>query len=277
MIPAKTTDPRLDDAVRAVGELLPGAPDVGVVLGSGLGGFVDRLEGLERVSFSSVPHLAVPTVAGHPGFLCAGRLETTRVLCLSGRSHLYEGRPSEDVVFGCRLLALSGCRAVLLTNAAGGIREGLAPGRLLLIADHLNLTGENPLIGAHSAFVDMTHVYDPELRAAARAAAEEAGVSLEEGVYAGVLGPSYETPAEVRMLRALGADAVGMSTVLEAIALRHLGVRVGAMSCITNMAAGITGAILDHHEVQAVAIRSQTAFQSVLAGWVVRAGSLTRP
>lgn len=269
-------DPRLEEAVRAVRELLPGAPQVGVVLGSGLGAFVDRLEGLERVPFSSVPHLATPTVAGHPGSLCAGRLGTTRVLCLSGRSHLYEGHAPEDVVFGCRLLALCGCRVVLLTNAAGGIREGLAPGKLLLISDHLNLTGGNPLLGPHHAFVDMTHVYDPELRAAAHASATEAGVSLDEGVYAGVLGPSYETPAEIRMLRALGADAVGMSTVLEAIALRHFGIRVGAMSCITNMAAGLSGALLDHREVQGVASRSQGAFQTVLAGWAIRAGSLIR-
>lgn len=272
----EATDPRLEEAVCAVRELLPRAPEVGVVLGSGLGAFADRLEGLERVPFSSVPHLATPTVAGHPGFLCAGDLGGTRVFCLSGRSHLYEGYAPADVVFGCRLLALLGCRAVLLTNAAGGIREGLAPGRLLLVGDHLNLTGANPLVGPHYAFVDMTNVYDPELRAAARASADEAGVPLEEGVYAGVLGPSYETPAEVRMLRALGADAVGMSTVLEAIALRRLGVRVGAMSCITNVAAGLSGALLDHHEVQAVASRSQGAFQTVLDGWVTRAGSLTR-
>lgn len=272
---AADLDPRLSEGVAALAGLLPEAPEVGVVLGSGLGAFVERLEGLKRIPFTSVPHLAAPTVAGHSGQLCAGRLGGASVLCLSGRSHLYEGRSPADVVLGCRMLALVGCRSVLLTNAAGGIRQGLVPGQLLLITDHLNLTGHNPLLGPHHAFVDMTHVYDLDLQRRARESASEAGVPLDEGVYAGVLGPSYETPAEIRMLRTAGADAVGMSTVLEAIALRHLGVRVGAMSCITNLAAGMAGALLDHREVQVVASRAESAFQSVLAGWVTRARTLS--
>lgn len=264
-------DPRIEEAAQALRPRLGDAPArVGVVLGSGLGGFVDALAGAERIPYSSIPHLIAPTVPGHSGFLCVGRLGAASVVCLSGRAHLYEGHPVEDVVLGSRLLAALGCGAVLLTNAAGGIRAGLAPGDLLLLTDHLNLTGHNPLRGPSYRFVDMTHTYDVGLIEAAREAATGAQVPLHEGVYAGVLGPSYETPAEIRMLRALGADAVGMSTVLEAIALRHLGVRVGGMSCVTNLAAGLSGSLLEHREVEAAAMQARTKFQAVLSGWVTR-------
>jgi purine-nucleoside phosphorylase len=196
---------------------------------------------------------------------------------LSGRVHAYEGHALERVVFGVRLLATLGCRAVLLTNAAGGIRAGLAPGRLLLIRDHVNLTGTNPLVGANEApfarFPDMTHAYDSRLRELAHEAARAEQVELEEGVYAGVLGPSYETPAEIRMLRTLGADAVGMSTVLETIALRHRGVRVGALSVITNHAAGVTDAPLDHADVQAAGAAARERVERLMSGWVERVGA----
>jgi purine-nucleoside phosphorylase len=181
---------------------------------------------------------------------------------------LYEGHDVADVVFGCRLLAALGCGAVLLTNAAGGIRDGLTPGSLMLVSDHLNLTGRNPLTGSGHAFVDLTYAYDVAIRDAARRAATDASVVLHEGVYAGLLGPTYETPAEIRMLRSLGADAVGMSTVVETIALRHLGVRVGAVSCITNLAAGLSGAPLSHAEVEETARASRNSFEALLARWV---------
>jgi purine-nucleoside phosphorylase len=188
--------------------------------------------------------------------------------------HLYEGHHPERVVFGVRLLAALGCRAVLLTNAAGGIRDGLRPGALLLIADHVNLTGTNPLVGPNEPpfprFPDMTAAYDARLRELAHDTARSESIELADGVYAGVLGPSYETPAEIRWLKTLGADAVGMSTVLEVIALRHRGVRVGALSVITNLAAGLTDRALDHDEVQVAAAGARERLERLLSGWISR-------
>ena len=278
MAPALRTlpDPRLRDALSVVLRRLPTAPArpelprpvIGVVLGSGLGGFADSLAGKVEIPYSEVPYLLAPTVAGHAGRLCFGSIGGARTFCLQGRVHLYEGHDVADVVFGCRLLVALGCRAVLLTNAAGGIRDDLTPRSLMLITDHLNLTGRNPLLGAGHAFVDLTHTYDVDLRAAARRAAQDTAITLYEGVYAGLLGPSYETPAEIRMLRTLGADAVGMSTVVEAIALRHLGARVGAMSCITNLAAGLSGGTLAHSDVEETARKARPAIETLLARWV---------
>jgi len=253
-------------------------PRVGVVLGSGLGAWATRLQQAESVPYGSIPHMPTPTVAGHSGKLWLGNLGTTRVACLEGRVHAYEGHAVERVVFGVRLLTALGCRSVLLTNAAGGIRADLTPGTLMLITDHLNLSGRNPLVGwspdGHATFVDLTRAYDAELAASARAVASELGQTLAEGVYAGLLGPSYETPAEIRMLRTLGADAVGMSTVLEAIALRERAVRVGAISCITNVAAGLSPATLNHEEVQQTAAAARERFTALLDAWVQRAAAL---
>jgi purine-nucleoside phosphorylase len=222
--------------------------------------------------------MPVTSVAGHAGHLCLGKSGGVRVACLQGRVHGYEGHATSRVVFGVRLLAALGCRTVLLTNAAGGIRADLSPGSLMLLTDHINLTGQNPLVGwpegGPPAFIDMTVAYDRELREAALSAAASLGISLGSGVYAALLGPSYETPAEIRMLRALGADAVGMSTALEVIALRERGVRVGAVSCITNAAAGLSGTLLSHGEVQDTAARSRQQFESLLDAWIARsAGS----
>ncbi|HEX4335857.1 MAG TPA: purine-nucleoside phosphorylase [Polyangiaceae bacterium] len=267
-------DRRVDEAALAVRPRIGEVPAVGVVLGSGLGGFATTLGGLVRIPYSEVPHFRTTSVAGHAGSLCVGDVGGTRVACLAGRVHLYEGHPVEDVVFGCRLLASLGCRVVLLTNAAGGIGEGLRPGSLMLIVDHLNLTGKNPLLGGPH-FVDLTRAYDVDVVGAARDAAKDEGVALAEGVYAGLLGPSYETPAEIRMLRTLGAHAVGMSTVMETIALRALGVRVGAMSCITNFAAGLSDAVLDHDDVQATALAAERTFKAVLTRWIERCGALS--
>jgi purine-nucleoside phosphorylase len=250
---------------------------VGVVLGSGLGAFAEQLAEPLRVPYGDIPGMPASTVSGHPGNLYLGHLERTPVACLQGRVHLYEGHPVAKVVFGVRLLAALGCRTVLLTNAAGGIGTALRPGGLMLITDHINLTGKNPLLGPQRAgearFPDMTCAYSPELQQSARAAALASAVELAEGVYAGVLGPTYETPAEVRMLSALGAQAVGMSTVSEVIALRGAGVRVGAVSCITNLAAGLSGALLDHADVEAVARAARERFTRFLTEWIVRSAA----
>jgi purine-nucleoside phosphorylase len=248
-----------------------------LVLGSGLGAFADALEGAVRIPYAAIPGFPATAVAGHRGELVLGRVRGVAVACLAGRVHLYEGHSPASVVFGVRLLAELGCATVLLTNAAGGIRSGLRPGSLLLLRDHVNLTGRNPLIGSneppHPRFPDMTRAYDLRLSELARLVASEEGIALEEGVYAGVLGPSYETPAEIRMLATIGADVVGMSTVLEVIALRHRGVRVGALSVVTNFAAGLADAPLDHAEVQIAADSARDRLERLVSGWIARIGA----
>ena len=268
----------LDEATRAVRGRVEATPLVGVVLGSGLGAWADGLGALVKIPYGEIPYMPGSTVVGHAGNLCVGRSDGVSVACLQGRVHLYEGHAPERVVFAVRLLARLGCRAVVLTNAAGGIDAAWSPGDLMLVTDHLNLMGKNPLTGPNEAslgprFPDMTEAYDRELGALARAAAAESGTSLREGVYAGLLGPTYETPAEIRMLRTLGASAVGMSTVPEVIALRHLGVRAAAISCITNMAAGLSPTKLDHSEVEATARRTRDRFTALLSAWVRRVGA----
>ncbi|WP_437964916.1 purine-nucleoside phosphorylase [Sorangium sp. So ce260] len=267
----------LDEAARVIRQRIQAPPSIGVVLGSGLGGWADELSGLVKVPYAEIPGMPRPAVEGHAGFLCAGRVGDVPVACLQGRAHLYEGHPPAKAVFGVRVLARLGCRAVLLTNAAGGINPGFVAGDLMLLTDHLNLMGTNPLVGPNDdalgkRFPDMTYAHDPRLLELARAAAGDAGVPLREGVYAGLLGPTYETPAEIRMLRALGADAVGMSTVPEIIALRHMGVPAAAISCITNLAAGMTQRELDHREVEETARRARARFTALLSAWVRRAG-----
>ncbi len=249
---------KLDEAQAAVRATDAKAPLVGVVLGSGLGAWADGLGAATRIPYGRIPHMAQSSVVGHAGNLCLGLAGEVPVACLQGRVHLYEGHEPERVVFGVRLLARLGCRAVLLTNAAGGLQAAWAPGDLMLVTDHLNLMGRNPLTGPNESalgprFPDLTEAYDRELSELARQAARETGTVLREGVYAGLLGPTYETPAEIRMLRTLGAAAVGMSTVPEVIALRHMGVRCAAISCITHMAAGLSPTRLDHSEVEATA------------------------
>jgi purine-nucleoside phosphorylase len=269
----------LVEAAARVRALAAPAPQVGVVLGSGLGAFGDSLSGLVKVPYADIPHMPESSVVGHSGNLCLGKVGEASVACLQGRVHLYEGHDLDRVTFGVRLLSELGCRAVVLTNAAGGIQAGFAPGDLMLIVDHLNLMGRNPLVGrnddaAGPRFPDMTRAYDLPICAAAREAAAELGVKLQEGVYAGLLGPSYETPAEIRMLRTLGADAVGMSTVPEVLVLRHRGVRVGAMSCITNLGAGLSPTLLDHSEVEATANETRATFTSLLGKWVEKVARL---
>jgi purine-nucleoside phosphorylase len=249
-------------------------PRVGLVLGSGLGSFAGKLKNRIAIPYEEIPHFPVPSgVVGHAGELVLGDVGRTSVAVLSGRVHFYEGRPMSEVVFPARVLARLGVSAVVLTNAAGGIRRTFKPGDLMLIADHINAFGTNPLIGPNEdslgpRFPDMSAVYDAALRKLAKQTARKLGVPLREGVYLGTTGPSYETPAEIRACRVIGADAVGMSTVPEAIALRHAGVRVLGISTITNMAAGILPQPLDHAEVLATTKRVGERFVRLLTALV---------
>jgi purine-nucleoside phosphorylase len=240
-------------------------PDVGIVLGSGLGALTQRVVAPLTLPYADIPNMPGSTVVGHAGTLTFGLLGGARVACLSGRAHLYEGHPVDRVVFGVRLLALLGVKFVIVTNAAGGISRTFEPGDLMLIRDHLNLTGRNPLVGPNvealgPRFPDMSVPYDPRLGQLAQRLSFARGVALNDGVYAGVMGPSYETPAEIDMLERLGAAAVGMSTVLEVIALRHMGVPVLGLSCITNRAAGRSSTLLTHEEVGQTAAKSEEKF-----------------
>jgi purine-nucleoside phosphorylase len=258
------------------------APVVGLVLGSGLGAFAEKLENRIAIPYEEIPHFPVPSgVVGHAGELVLGDVDRTPVAVLSGRVHYYEGRPMTDVVFPARVLARMGIGAVVLTNAAGGIRRSFKPGDLMLITDHINAFGANPLLGPNEdslgpRFPDMSRVYDPALRKLAKETARRLRIPLREGVYLGNTGPSYETPAEIRAYAAIGADAVGMSTVPEAIALRHAGVRVLGISTITNMAAGILAKPLDHSEVLATTRRVGARFVRLLTALVPKIGRAVR-
>jgi purine-nucleoside phosphorylase len=269
---------RLDETANAVRTKTKLAPRVGVVLGSGLGSFADTLEGLVKVPYAELPHMPASRVVGHEGNFCLGTVRGVPVVCMQGRVHLYEGHPVEAVVHGVRTMARLGVTYVLLTNAAGGVEPSWSPGDLMIVSDHLNLMGVSPLVGDNDGslgprFPDMSHAYDVPLRELLNEVGTVAGVPLRAGVYAALLGPSYETPAEVRMLRLLGAQAVGMSTVPEVIALRHMGVRVCALSCITNLAAGITAAELNHAEVEETARTCRQSLLTLLSGWIDRVGS----
>ena len=245
---------RVMEAVDFVRRVRPEPPRVGVVLGSGLGEFAERVDDRTALPFSDIPHFKGGTVAGHPSKLVLGRVGGVPVAVLQGRIHYYEGHDPADVVFPLRVLAKLGARGLLLTNAAGGIRPSFRPGDLMIIRDHINLTGTNPLRGVNDErlgprFPDMSAAYDPALQDTIAAALEAIGRPPLRGVYAGLAGPSYETPAEIRMLATLGADAVGMSTVSEAICARQMGLRLAGISCITNLAAGLSERPLDHREV----------------------------
>ena len=249
-----------------------GPPAAAIILGSGLGGLVARLERAVRVPFADIPGFPVATVAGHAGALVAGKLGGKEVIALAGRFHMYEGHDAALAAFPVRVMRALGAGVLIVSNAAGGIRHAFRPGDLMLIADHLNLMGRNPLLGAvqpgDERFPDMSSPYDPALRLLVQRAALATGVALTSGVYAGLLGPSYETPAEVRMLRTLGADAVGMSTVPEVIAARAMGMRVAGISCITNLACGISPTLLSHAEVLETSQRVGARFERLIAAVV---------
>jgi purine-nucleoside phosphorylase len=247
-----------------------------VVLGSGLGDFAETLANVRFVDYADIPHFHKPTVDGHAGRLAIGDIvEGFTIACMQGRFHYYEGHNMNTVVFPARVLRQLGAKFLLVTNAAGGINEKFKPGTLMLIEDHLNLMGDNPLTGLNHDFLgprfpDMTEAYYPELRKLAQQVAQEQGIELQGGIYAGLRGPVYETPAEVRMLRALGADAVGMSTVPEVIAANHMGMKVLGISCVTNQAAGLSGHKLSHQEVMETAEHTKVRFVNLLTGILKR-------
>jgi purine-nucleoside phosphorylase len=251
--------------------IAPRAPTVGLVLGSGLGAVADGLEDAISIDYSELPGFPRSSVEGHVGKLVCGRAAPgTTVIALKGRVHFYEGHDLATVVLPVRALVAAGVRTIIVTNAAGGVNPQLTPGEIVVIADHLNLTGQNPLRGPNDStlgprFPDMTHAYDPGLRELAKRAGRRVGLELREGVYSWLTGPSYETPAEIRMLQRLGADLAGMSTVPEVIAARHMGARILGLSCVTNLAAGLSPHPLTHDEVTATAARTEGAFKALLA------------
>jgi purine-nucleoside phosphorylase len=263
---------RAADAVRAA--IAPRSPRVAIVLGSGLGGLGAEITDAVRVPYAAIPGFPQPTVIGHAGELIAGTLEGVPVVAQSGRFHLYEGHDAWTAALPVRVFAALGVRTLLVTNAAGGIRRTFLPGTLMLIADHINLSFRNPLVGpvepGDERFPDMSDPYDAELRSLARRVAVRQSVPLEEGVYVGLLGPSYETKAEIEMLKRLGGDAVGMSTVAEVIAARARGVKCLGLSTITNMAAGLGGPTLSHKEVLEIADSVKGRLAALVRGIVAQ-------
>ena len=267
-------------AVRA--KLGAAAPQVGLILGSGLGGYADKLAGAARIDYGEIPGFPRSHVAGHKGCLVVGGRAGARCIAMQGRVHMYEGHSAATVSFPARVLIALGAKVLIITNAAGGVNPSWPPGTLMLIRDHLDLLRDHALRGPNDErlgprFPDMTTAYAPELRALAKEAAAAKGIALAEGVYVAMPGPTYETPAEVKMLQMLGADATGMSTVPEVVVARHMGARVVGISCITNQAAGITGAPLTHDEVTETATRVRSTFESLLdaiIGQLVARGEL---
>jgi purine-nucleoside phosphorylase len=259
----------VDAAVARIREETALEPRVGVVLGSGLGGLADALGDAVEIPFASIPGWPVSTAVGHVGTLVLGLLDGAPVVVMRGRAHLYEGIGAERVVFGVRVLGRLGIRSLVVTNAAGGINEAYRPGLLVLISDHVNLQGTSALVGPNDEslgprFPDMSDAYDPELRERAREAAARLGIELAEGVYAAWLGPQFETPAEIRFMRAAGGDLAGMSTVQEVIAARHMGIRCLGISVVTNMAAGVLPEKIDHEAVLEVGAQAAGALTSLL-------------
>jgi purine-nucleoside phosphorylase len=259
----------LDEAVARIRRETDLEPRVGVVLGSGLGGLADELEERVEIPYAGIPGWPASTAVGHAGVLVLGVIGGVPLAVLKGRAHLYEGISADRAVFAIRVLSRLGARTLLVTNAAGAIDESYRPGQLVLISDHVNLQGTSPLVGPNDdslgpRFPDMSDAYDPELRAAAREAAGRLGLEVAEGVYAAWLGPQFETPAEIRFIRAIGADLVGMSTVPEVIAARHLGLRCLGISVVTNMAAGVGEGKLGHEEVLAVGAEAQPRLTALL-------------
>jgi purine-nucleoside phosphorylase len=249
-------------------------PRVAIILGSGLGQLAERVQRAANIPYADIPGFPPSTVVGHAGRLVAGSIDGCDVVALSGRFHMYEGHSASVAGLPVRVAHALGARTLFVSNAAGGVRATLRPGDLMLINDHMNLMWRNPLIGpvveGDERFPDMSAPYDRELLATLREVALESGIPIQEGVYAGLLGPSYETPAEVRMLRWMGADAVGMSTIPEVLTARAMGMRVAGVSCITNHAAGMTTEPLSHDEVIDVANRVREKFETLVRGFVTR-------
>jgi len=259
----------IDEAAAFVRGASPLELRVGVVLGSGLGGLAEELDDAVEIPYGEIPGWPVSTAVGHVGTLVLGTLAGVPVAVMRGRAHLYEGLPPDKVVFGVRVLGRLGVQTLVLTNACGGVREDLSPGQLVLVSDHINLQGSSPLVGPNDdalgpRFPDMSDAYDPELRAAARKAGSRLGLDLAEGVYAAWLGPAFETPAEIRFIRAIGGDLVGMSTVPEVLAGRHMGIRCLAISCVTNMAAGVLPEPIEHERVLEIGAQASGMLTALL-------------
>ena len=262
---------RVDEAARFVRDDAGEGPEVAIILGSGLGAFAGRLAAAHAIAYGAIPHWPASTVIGHAGRLVMGTAAGRRVAVLAGRAHFYEGHDLRTVTFATRVLGRLGVKTLVLTNAAGGVNLAFSQGALMVIDDHLNLLGGNPLVGPNDErfgirFPDMSEVYSKRLRQIADEAARAAGTPITHGVYAAMHGPSFETPAEIRYLRTIGADAVGMSTVPEAIVARHMGIEVLGISCITNMAAGVLPQPVNHEEVMETAARVGGQFMALLEG-----------
>ena len=266
-----TTDDstRAESAAQFITSQTSVRPKIALVLGSGLGAFADALTDAVRISYAQIPSFPRSTAIGHAGQLVIGNSQGITVAAMQGRTHLYEGYSAKEVSFPIRVFTRMGIKAVILTNAAGGINLKYSQGALVAIRDHINLQGQNPLVGPNDErfgprFPDMTQAYSTAYREIAAAAAQKLGMTLHDGVYVALLGPSYETPAEIRYLRTIGADLVGMSTVAEVIAARHMGLKVLAISCVTNMAAGILDQPINHEEVLETGKRVQKQFEALL-------------
>ena len=260
---------RIHDAAQYIKDRITEAPTIGLILGSGLGDFADGLENRVVIPFAEIPDFPQPTVEGHAGAFVIGSCQGKTVVALQGRIHYYEGHPQQVITIPVRVMALLGVKQIVLTNACGGVNLNFAPGDLMLISDHINYSGANPLIGQNldqfgPRFPDLSDVYTKALRTKISKAAEENGIALRQGVYIMYSGPNYETPAEIRMFRMMGADAVGMSTVPEAIVAAHCGMDVVGISCITNMAAGVLPQKLNHQEVVETAALVHDKFQKLL-------------
>ena len=260
---------RINDAAQYIKARITEAPSIGLILGSGLGDFADGLENRVVIPFAEIPDFPQPTVEGHAGAFVIGSCQGKTVVALQGRIHYYEGHPQQVITIPVRVMALLGVKQIVLTNACGGVNLSFAPGDLMLISDHINYSGSNPLIGQNldqfgPRFPDLSNVYTKELRTKIMKVAEENSIALRQGVYVMYSGPNYETPAEIRMFRMMGADAVGMSTVPEAIVAAHCGMDVVGISCITNMAAGVLPQKLNHQEVVETAALVHDKFQKLL-------------
>ncbi len=264
---------KLQKSLESIRKVTDFVPEIGITLGSGLGGLSEKIEKVCEISYKDIEGFPVSTVSGHDGKFIFGTLSGRKVVVMSGRVHYYEGYRMMEVVTPVRIMGLLGAKIILLTNAAGGINIDFNPGDLMLIKDHISVFVPNPLIGQNAdelgtRFPDMSSVYDKQLQDQIKEAARVTGVDLQRGVYVQLSGPSYETPAEIRMLRNLGADAAGMSTVVEAIAANHMGLRVAGISCITNMAAGILNQPLNHEEVKATADQVKEKFEKLVMEFI---------
>ncbi|MBP5222490.1 MAG: purine-nucleoside phosphorylase [Lachnospiraceae bacterium] len=270
---------KLQDCFRQVCEKTNFRPQVGLILGSGLGDYASKLKVDCEIPYREIEGFPVSTVQGHDGRFIFGYLKNVPVVCMKGRVHYYEGYSISDVVLPVRLMRLLETEILFLTNAAGGVNENFKAGDLMMITDQISVFAPNPLIGPNinglgTRFPDMSRIYDPQLCEIIRAAAKDAGFEIREGVYTQLTGPSYESPAEIRMLRSLGTDAVGMSTAVEAIAAKHAGMRVCGISCISNLAAGMSGKPLNHEEVQAAADKASATFTALVSESIYRMGKL---